>query len=829
MFYDRFSNKSSELFLLSQKEAESLGHAEIDPEHFLLALLKDATNDISILLRNQFDIDYVRVRNEIINLIGTGFGQRPSPQPSLKFRKILEKAYEDARLLNIQHIEIEHIVLAILQDRQNLVYKVFHQMSVEPDLLVKEFQERLDASFIDEKQTKTVKNDYILKQLEEFGVILNEQAIKGKLDPVLCRDKEIERIMQVLVRRKKNNPVLIGEPGVGKTAIVEGLTQKIVKQQVPENLKNRIIFSLDIASLIAGTKYRGEFEKRLKKLLLFLVQEPNIIVFIDEIHTIVGAGAAEGAVDAANILKPALSRGEFRCIGATTPDEYRKYIETDGGLERRFQKLYIQEPTMDETLEILKGLKSRYEKHHNVRYTDEALQESVRLSRTYISDHFLPDMAIDVIDEAGARKRLKILMIPEELRVKEEKIEEVKRQRNQATLEKNFLFMKKLMMDERELVLDYNRELQQWKANADSSIELVDYEDVALIVSNWTGIPLTKLEEDEVTKLLHVEETLHKRVVGQNEAIAAISKAIRRTRSGLKDPKRPSGSFLFLGPTGVGKTELAKTLSEALFGNEKNLVRFDMSEYMERFALSRLIGAPPGYIGYDEGGSLTEIIRRRPYSVVLFDEIEKAHPDVYNILLQIMDEGRLTDSRGRNIDFRNTILIMTSNIGGEIINRSKNTVGFGVVESEEEAYQEMKRTVIDEVKKVFRPEFLNRLDETIVFHQLTKDHVAQVVDILISQLEERLSSKNITFELKQPVRDFLVDKGFDKQLGARPLKRAIQRYVEDPLAEELLQKHIDPGSTVVIYLNAKGEVSIKKKKERDGQKPELISSSSHLS
>jgi len=828
MFYDRFSNKASELFLLSQKEAESLGHAEIDPEHFLLALLKDPTHEISILLKSQFGIDYVRIRNEIINMVGTGFGQRASPQPSLKFRKILEKAYEDARLLNIQHIEIEHIILAILQDRQNLVYKVFAQISVEPLMLVKEFQERLDSAFLEEKQTKAVKNDYILKQLEEFGVNLNDQALKGKLDPVLCRDKEIERIMQVLARRKKNNPVLIGEPGVGKTAIVEGLTQKIVNQQVPENLKNRIIFSLDIASLIAGTKYRGEFEKRLKKLLLFLVQEPNIIVFIDEIHTIVGAGAAEGAVDAANILKPGLSRGDFRCIGATTPDEYRKYIETDGGLERRFQKLYIQEPTMDETLEILKGLKSRYEKHHNVRYTDEALQESVRLSRTYVSDHFLPDMAIDVIDEAGASKRLKTLMIPDALKEKEERIEEVKRQRNQATLEKNFLFMKKLMMDERELVLEYNRELQLWKANTKSVIEVVDHEDVAKIISNWTGIPLTKLEEDEVTKLLNVEDTLHKRVVGQNEAIEAISKAIRRTRSGLKDPKRPSGSFLFLGPTGVGKTELAKTLSEALFGNEKNLVRFDMSEYMERFALSRLIGAPPGYIGYDEGGSLTEIIRRRPYSVVLFDEIEKAHPDVYNILLQILDEGRLTDSRGRNVDFRNTILIMTSNIGGEIINRSKATVGFGVFESEEEAYQEMKRTVLNEVKKVFRPEFLNRLDEIIVFHQLTKDHIFQVVDIMISQLEERLAAKNITFELKQNVREFLVEKGFDKQLGARPLKRAIQKYIEDPLSEELLLKRIEPGSVVILYMNAKGEISFKKKKDKENHKPELVSSSSHL-
>jgi ATP-dependent Clp protease ATP-binding subunit ClpC len=826
MFYDRFSSKASELFLLSQKEAELLGHPEIDSEHFLLALLKDPTNEICVLLKNQYDIDYDRMKNEIVNFVGTGFAQRPSPQPSAKLRKILEKAYEEVRLLNIQHIEVEHILLAILQERQNLVIKILNQLNVEPEVLVKEFEERLDTNYQDDRQAKQTKNDYIFKQLEEFGVNLNEYALKGKLDPVICRENEIERIMQVLARRKKNNPVLIGEPGVGKTAIVEGLTQRIVAQQVPENLKNRVIFSLDIASLVAGTKYRGEFEKRLKKLLLYLVQEPNIIVFIDEIHTIVGAGAAEGAVDAANILKPALSRGEFRCIGATTPDEYRKYIEKDGGLERRFQKLYIQEPTVEDTLEILKGLRSRYETHHKVRYTDEALQESVRLSRTYISEHFLPDMAIDVIDEAGARKRLKTLMIPPELKQKEEKIEEIKRQRNQATLEKNFMFMKKLMMDEREMVLEYNREFQQWKNRIESSVEVVDHDDVAIVVSNWTGIPLTRLEESEVSKLLNIESILHERVVGQNEAIEAVAKAIRRTRSGLKDPRRPSGTFLFLGPTGVGKTELAKTLSEALFGNEKSLVRFDMSEYMERFALSRLIGAPPGYIGYDEGGSLTEVIRRKPYSVILFDEIEKAHPDVYNILLQIMDEGRLTDSGGRNVDFRNTILIMTSNIGGEIINRSKNTVGFGIAESEEEAYEDMKRTVIDEVKKVFRPEFLNRLDEIIVFHQLTREHIYSVVDIMISDLEKRLASKNITFELKQPVKDYLVDKGFDKQFGARPLKRAIQRYIEDPLSEEILKKQIESGNVVIIFMNAKGEVIFKRKREKEIQKPELISSES---
>lgn len=825
MFYDRFSNKASELFLLSQKEAELLGHPEIDPEHFWLAVLKNPANEVTVFLRSQYDIEYVRFRNEVIRTVGTNFAHS-SPQPSIRFRKILEKAYEDARLLSLQHIEVEHILVAILQDRQNMVTKILLMLNADPELLIRQFEERLDVSLQDDKQTKQTRNDYVFKQLEEFGINLNDYAVKGKLDPVIGRETEIERMMQVLVRRKKNNPVLIGEPGVGKTAIVEGLTQKIIRQDVPDNLKNKVIFSLDIGALIAGTKYRGEFEKRLKKLLLFLTQDPNIIVFIDEIHTIVGAGAAEGAVDAANMLKPALSRGEFRCIGATTPDEYRKYIEKDGGLERRFQKIYIQEPTPEDTLSILRGLRQKYEMHHKVHYTEEALEESVRLSRMYISDHFLPDMAIDVIDEAGAGKRLKTLTTPMDLREKERKIEEIKRLRAKATEEKDFRSMKQLMVDERELILDFNRSYHEWKTNLDTTIEVVDHEDVARVVSNWTGIPLMRLEADEASKLLNLEEALHQRVVGQNEAIEVLSKSIRRTRSGLKDPGRPTGSFLFLGPTGVGKTELAKTLTEYLFGNEKSLIRFDMSEYMERFALSRLIGAPPGYIGYDEGGSLTEIIRRKPFSVILFDEIEKAHPDIYNILLQIMDEGRLTDAHGRIVDFRNTLLIMTSNIGGEIINRSKNVVGFGIAENEEQAYQEMKKTVIDEVKKVFRPEFLNRLDEIIVFHQLTKENICQVVDILFKQLEKRLEPQKLKFELKPAVKDFLVEKGFDKQFGARPLKRAIQKYIENPLSEELLKKKIEAGNSIIILMNGKGEIVFKKKNPKESLKPELVASHS---
>jgi len=661
-------------------------------------------------------------------------------------------------------------------------------------------------------------NNYLIKQLEEFGTNLNELAESGNLDPVIGREIEIQRLMQILIRRKKNNPVLIGEPGVGKTAIVNGLVERIVQNKVPVILKNKTIISLDMASLIAGTKYRGEFEKRMKKLLKIIQQDQNIIVFIDEIHTIVGAGAAEGAVDAANILKPALANGTIKCIGATTPDEYRKNIEKDAALERRFQKINVNEPDFDQTIKILEGLKPKYELHHKVEYTQEAIKESVKLSRAYITDHFLPDMAIDVIDEAGAKKRLSALKLPEEFVEMEDQIDLLKQKRLNAANQNDYFLAKEYQDEEKRLKDEFSTEYNKWKEDALNRIELVDFEDIAEIISKWTGIPLHKIEQDESNKLLNMEQSLHERVVGQEESIVAISRAIRRARSGLKDPKRPVGTFLFLGPTGVGKTELAKTLATYLFGNEKSLLRYDMSEYMERFSVSRLIGAPPGYVGYEEGGTLTEAVRRNPYSVILLDEIEKAHPDVYNILLQIADEGRLTDSQGRNIDFRNVIVIMTSNIGGEIINKSKNALGFEIQHNENMKYQDMKKTVMSEVKNVFRPEFLNRLDDIIVFHQLNREHISSIIDILLSDLSKRLNEKALSLELSKNAREFLIDKGYDPIYGARPLKRAIQRNIEDPLAEELLANKYEEGDVIKIILNkADGIKFVKKdiKKETD--------------
>jgi ATP-dependent Clp protease ATP-binding subunit ClpC len=642
--------------------------------------------------------------------------------------------------------------------------------------------------------------------LEGFGINLTELALKGELDPVIGREAEIERVMQVLVRRKKNNPVLIGDPGVGKTAIVEGLAQKIVAGEVPEPLKGKIIFSLDVAALVAGTKYRGEFEKRMKKLLQILRKETDIILFIDEIHMIVGAGSAEGAVDAANILKPSLARGEIKCIGSTTPDEYRQYIEKDAALERRFQKIFVQEPSTEMTLDILKGLKHKYEVHHRVKYSEKALEAAVYLSQRYITDHFLPDKAIDVIDEAGARSRLKAFVMPSDLQLFKMEIENLKIEKELAVADQNY--EKAALLKEKESKL-----YEEWRENVESSIVVVDVPEIEEVVSNWTGIPLKKLEEGESEKLLKLEGALHRRIVGQEEAVRAIARSIRRARSGLKDPKRPVGVFLFLGPTGVGKTELAKTLAEYLFGDEKALIRFDMSEYMEKFSVSRLIGAPPGYVGYEEGGTLTEKVRRRPFSVILFDEIEKAHPDVFNLLLQIMDDGRLTDSQGHVVDFRNTIIIMTSNIGGAQIVSGKKTLGFVNATSEDIDFKEMKDKVIEEVKKTFRPEFLNRIDEIVVFHKLNEEHIKKIIDILLMDIRERLAEKEIKLELSSSAKSFLVQEGYDPSFGARPLKRTIQRYIEDPLSEELLKGRFESGDTIFCtYQN--GKIAFKKKKNK---------------
>ncbi len=817
--FDRFSERSAKVFVTAQEEAKDLGHSYVGTEHLLLAILKLNDKPLSTILE-KYGLTYARVKNEVISIVGMGMrGFIMSPQMTPRARKVTEIAFEEARMTGNEKIDPEHLLLGILREGEGIAIHILKKLNVNVQSLRKEITGNISDEDFTEDDAQPLPSveeptaSPVARQLEGFGIDLTAEAIKGELDPVIGRESEIERLMQILVRRKKNNPVLIGEPGVGKSSIVEGLAQRIVQGEVPEPLKGKTIFSLDVAALVAGTKYRGEFEKRMKKLLQVVKGNKDIILFIDELHMIVGAGSAEGAVDAANILKPALARGELHCIGATTPDEYRKFIEKDAALERRFQKIYVQEPTPQMAVEILKGLKSKYESHHKVSYTDHSLEAAVYLSQRYITDHYLPDKAIDVLDEAGARARLKLFVMPSELQLLKLQIESAKKEKEQAVSSQNYESAAELKAREQELREEYSQKYNAWMKGIEDQIVTVDVPDIEEVVAGWTGIPLRKLEETEREKLLKLESALHERVVGQEEAINAIARAIRRARSGLKDPRRPVGAFLFLGPTGVGKTELAKALAEYLFGDEKSLVRFDMSEYMEKFSVSRLIGAPPGYVGYEEGGALTEKVRRRPFSVILFDEIEKAHPDVFNILLQIMDDGRLTDSQGHIVDFRNTIVIMTSNIGGSEIVSSKKNLGFVENETYEQDFSEMKDKVIDEVKKVFRPEFINRVDEIIVFHKLTKEHIEQIIEILLRDIRARLSEREINLVLSPEAKEFLVNVGYDSVYGARPLKRAIQRYIEDPLAEELLRGDIESESEVLVVPEGEKLTFISQKKE----------------
>lgn len=817
--FDRFSERSAKVFVTAQEEAKDLGHSYVGTEHLLLAILKLNDKPLSTILE-KYGLTYARVKNEVISIVGMGMrGFIMSPQMTPRARKVTEIAFEEARMTGNEKIDPEHLLLGILREGEGIAIHILKKLNVNVQSLRKEITDNISDEDFTEDDAQPLPSveeptaSPVARQLEGFGIDLTAEAIKGELDPVIGRESEIERLMQILVRRKKNNPVLIGEPGVGKSSIVEGLAQRIVQGEVPEPLKGKTIFSLDVAALVAGTKYRGEFEKRMKKLLQVVKGNKDIILFIDELHMIVGAGSAEGAVDAANILKPALARGELHCIGATTPDEYRKFIEKDAALERRFQKIYVQEPTPQMAVEILKGLKSKYESHHKVSYTDHSLEAAVYLSQRYITDHYLPDKAIDVLDEAGARARLKLFVMPSELQLLKLQIESAKKEKEQAVSSQNYESAAELKAREQELREEYSQKYNAWMKGIEDQIVTVDVPDIEEVVAGWTGIPLRKLEETEREKLLKLESALHERVVGQEEAINAIARAIRRARSGLKDPRRPVGAFLFLGPTGVGKTELAKALAEYLFGDEKSLVRFDMSEYMEKFSVSRLIGAPPGYVGYEEGGALTEKVRRRPFSVILFDEIEKAHPDVFNILLQIMDDGRLTDSQGHIVDFRNTIVIMTSNIGGSEIVSSKRNLGFVENETYEQDFSEMKDKVIDEVKKVFRPEFINRVDEIIVFHKLTKEHIEQIIEILLRDIRARLSEREINLVLSPEAKEFLVNVGYDSVYGARPLKRAIQRYIEDPLAEELLRGDIESESEVLVVPEGEKLTFISQKKE----------------
>lgn len=808
MYFDKFSEGAAQVFVTAQDEARNLGHPYVGTEHLLLAVLKIDSGIVADVLK-QHSVDYDRVSREVTAMVGTNVHQSVvgAPQMTPRARRVIELANDESKMLGQEKIDVEHIMLGIVREGEGIAAHILKHFGINLSQMRREVIENLTGDWEDsseKSQTTTAKPQQsqlgaAMKQLEGFGTDLTALARDGKLDPIVGREIERQRLMEVLSRRKKNNPVLIGDPGVGKTAIVEGLSQLIVDGETPETLKDKVIFALDVASLIAGTKYRGEFEKRLKKLIHIVKSNPNIILFIDELHTIVGAGSAEGAVDAANILKPSLASGEIRCIGSTTPDEYRKYVEKDAALERRFQKIYVLEPSVEDALEILKGIRHKYETHHRVKYTEEALEAAVNLSHRYISDRFLPDKSIDIIDEAGSRARLSKLTIPDSLKEMQKNLEALRAKREEYAAAQEYEKAALLKEKERNLQNAYREKYRVWRSEADSEIIEVNEDAAADIVSKWTGIPLRKLEETDAEKLLSLEKSLHERIVGQDEAITAVARAIRRARSGLKDPRRPIGVFLFLGPTGVGKTELAKGISEYLFGEEKALVRFDMSEYMERFSVSRLIGAPPGYVGYDEGGTLTETIRKRPFSVILFDEIEKAHPDTFNILLQIMDDGKLTDSQGRHVDFRNTIVIMTSNLGGEFINKTKTSLGFVESSTEEEKqYESMKSSVLEIVKKTFRPEFLNRLDETVVFHQLARDHITQIIDILMRDVRKRLAERELEIRLSPEAVEFLLEKGFDPVYGARPLKRAIQSHIEDPLSEELLKGKFTEGDLIIV-------------------------------
>jgi ATP-dependent Clp protease ATP-binding subunit ClpC len=811
--FERFTERARQVVVLAQEEARTLKHNYIGTEHILLGLLREEEGLAARVLES-LDITVERVRAQVVRIVGSGeevtSGQIPFTP---RAKKVLELALREALSLGHNYIGTEHILLGLVRENEGVAARILLDFDADSEKIRNEVIRMLSgpggrrqgAGAGAGSGSGPGEGKKSSKLLDQFGRNLTKLAAEGKLDPVVGRETEIERIMQILSRRTKNNPVLIGEPGVGKTAVVEGLAQRITNADVPELLKNKQIYTLDLAALVAGSKYRGEFEERLKKVMKEITQRGDIILFIDELHNLVGAGAAEGAIDAASILKPALARGELQTIGATTLDEYRKYLERDSALERRFQQIRVEEPTIDQSVEILKGLRDRYEQHHKVQITDEALQAAADLASRYISDRFLPDKAIDLIDEAASRMRIKSMTSPPANREFEEEIEATRREKEAAIEAQEFEKAAALRDQERKLA-GKKRELEEeWESGESVERPAIGEEEIADIVSMWTGIPVFKLTEAETQKLMRMEDELHKRVIGQHPAIEVISKAIRRSRAGLKDPKRPTGSFIFLGPSGVGKTELARTLAEFLFGDDEAMIRIDMSEYMEKHSVSRLVGSPPGYIGYDEGGQLTEAVRRKPYSVLLLDEIEKAHPDVFNILLQILEDGRLTDAQGRTVDFRHAIVIMTSNIGAAEIARN-TPLGFAVSDDETGiTYDDMKSRIMGELKKVFRPEFLNRIDDVIVFHKLQKEEIRQIVELLLVRIRESMAERELQLELTDPAKDLLVEKGWDPAMGARPLRRAIQRYIEDPLADFVLREQLMPGATVVVNPAPEGE------------------------
>ncbi len=803
-----FSNRVQDVIRLSREEALRLGHDYIGTEHLLLGIIREGEGIAVKILRN-LGCDLYKLKKAIEDTVRTSGGTLTIGNIPLtkQAEKVLKITYLEAKLYKSDVIGTEHLLLSLLRDDDNIAAQIMHQFNVHYDVVRNELDNIISGKpsappqahqAAEKKQDKSK-----TPVLDNFGRDLTKLAVEGKLDPVVGREKEIERVAQVLSRRKKNNPVLIGEPGVGKTAIAEGLANRIVQKKVSRVLHDKRVVTLDLAALVAGTKYRGQFEERMKAVMNELEKAKDVILFIDELHTIVGAGGASGSLDASNMFKPALSRGELQCIGATTLDEYRQYIEKDGALDRRFQKIMVDPTTVDETIQILKNIKHKYEEHHGVHYSDEAIISAVRLSDRYITDRNLPDKAIDVMDEAGARVHLANIVVPQEILHLEEEIEKIKQSKNQVVKNQNFEEAARLRDLEKKLLSDLEIAKREWELKAQDTVYQVSDESVSDVVAMMTGIPVNKIAESESEKLLKMDTVLRTQIIGQDEALTQLTKAIRRTRAGLKDPRRPIGSFIFLGPTGVGKTEMAKALARYLFDSEDALIRIDMSEYMEKFSVSRLVGAPPGYVGYEEGGQLTEKVRRKPYAVVLLDEIEKAHPDVFNILLQVLDDGILTDSLGRRVDFKNTILIMTSNIGARDI---KSSGGFGFGDNTiQDKYKAMKNMIEEALKRVFNPEFLNRVDDTIVFHSLEKSHIMQIIDIAAKDLFKRMSSMNITIELNKPAKEFLAEKGFDPAFGARPLRRALQKYVEDPVSEEILKGKFSDGSKIKVKFNKKTE------------------------
>lgn len=798
----RFTDDAQRVLSFAQEAALELGHDYVGTEHVLIGLIK-VKNGVAAKAFNELGLSAETIIEDVEEHIGRGNKKASSVYMTPRVKHVLELAVEVANHMNHNYVGTEHILLGLLSDGGGVAVGLLRNHNIRASDIVEVIRDILGSSDRTSHNSEDNQDSSSLGNLADFGTDLNESAKQGKIDPVIGRDKEISRVIQILSRRTKNNPVLIGEPGVGKTAIAEGLAQRIVNGNVPEILRNKRIISLSISSMLAGAKYRGEFEERLKKAIDEVQKHDDMIIFIDEIHTLVGAGATEGAMDAANILKPALARGEFQVIGATTLDEYKKHIEKDAALERRFQPVLVGEPSEEDALEILKGLRDRYEAFHKAKITDEALEAAVSLSSRYITDRFLPDKAIDVVDEAASKVRMKVFSAAPDVKALETQLADVKKEKEAAVTAQEFEKAAEMRDEEKRIEKEINDKKNAAKENSDAKLVVTD-EDIASVVAQWTGIPVSKIAQEESESLLHLEEELHKRVIGQDEAVVAVSKAVRRARAGLKDPKRPIGSFLFLGPTGVGKTELARALAVALFGDETAMIRLDMSEYMEKHTVSRLVGAPPGYVGYEEGGQLTDAVRRKPYSVILLDEVEKAHADFFNILLQVLDDGRLTDSQGRTVDFRNTVIIMTSNLGANALRKSSPELGFLAAKKSDSAsdaynevnFKEAKKSVMDAVKRHFRPEFLNRIDEMIVFHALTSNDLKQIVTILMDTVVKRLGDMGLSLEISPAAMDMLVKEGSDFSMGARPLKRAIQRLIEDPISDLILQGNAPEDATI---------------------------------